>query len=100
MQKLITILIFHWGCAELKLWYVILVTWPTDNMYRENPMRIVGYKADRLECVSQDVLSPKALLNLHLPSLEMIKVFIHIYVSLSSSSAFLQVGILLHYIVL
>lgn len=37
-----------------------------------------------------DVLSYKALLNLYLPSLEILKDFIHIPVSLSSSSAFLQ----------
>lgn len=40
-----------------------------------------------------DVLSHKALLNLYLPSLEILKDFSHIPVSLSSSSAFLQVHI-------
>lgn len=44
-------------------------------------------------------LSHKALLNLHLASLEMLKFFIHILVSLSSSSAFLQPGIPPHCIV-
>lgn len=40
-----------------------------------------------------DVLSHKALLNLHLPSLEILKNFIHIPVSLSCSSVFLQAHI-------
>lgn len=40
-----------------------------------------------------DVLSHKALLNLYLPSLEILKDFSHIPVSLSSSSAFLQAHI-------
>lgn len=61
--------------------------------YRESPKRTVGCTADLSEYTSQDVLSRKALLNLHLPSLEMLKVFIHIPLSLSSSSAFLQAGI-------
>lgn len=39
-----------------------------------------------------DVLSHKTLLNLHLPSLEILKVFIHIPF-LSSSSVFLQAHI-------
>lgn len=55
-------------------------------------MKLVGCIADVSEHTSQDVLSYKALLNLHLPSLEMLKVFIHIPVSLSSSSACLQAG--------
>lgn len=56
-------------------------------------MKLVGCMADVLEHTSQDVLSHKALLNLHLPSLEMLKVFIHVSVSLSSSSAFPQADI-------
>lgn len=64
----------------------------TRYMYRESPMTTVGCTADLLEHTPQDDLSHKALLNLHLSSPEMLKVFIHIPVS-PSTSAFLQAGI-------
>ena len=37
IQILITILIFHWGCAEVKLWHVTLVTWPADTCTGKAP---------------------------------------------------------------
>lgn len=84
-----SLLWFSSGVVQ-KLWHAIPINWPAGTSTGKAPR---GQWGAQLSCSSihlMELLSHKALLNLHLPSLEILKDFIYIPVSLSSSSVFLQ----------
>lgn len=87
-----SLLWFSCGAVQ-KLWHSIPASWPAGTSTGKAPK---GQWAAQLSCGSihlMDVLSHKALLNLHLPSLEILKGVIHIPVTLYGSSVFLQAHI-------